>query len=1160
MNIRAIFELGKKGSLEPVVEELKKTSKAAKETKKDLTELPTTFKDLASAAGDWVKNLIAANPVVAGAAAGLTLLGGAALAAGAAIAAFTVKAVSDLLAFADAIVEAEAATSANVETLQKWKVAIESTGGSFETLTAGVIKLQQNIAQGDDTFERLGLSLESLRKLKPEEQFEAVGRAILEIKDPLQQQQAALEAFGASGKEVLKSLRSGFLETAAAAKDVIPEQTIRNAKAASDMLQAIGQMAQFVMRSFASLLVETGALSAAFNAFVVVLSTGVFVVQQLGVAFIDASTDTLKLVLAADELLGIMGKVFEKIRNPFKDVDIAGNMEASFGRLATQFRTIDKVATIEKAKVLKTFNDLGAGISSIASRALGGKSGPAAGGASFIPKQAAADLEKFTSDVKTLGLELNKALGGAQAASMGGGLATALRNVAVQAADLHGKIDKLASDALRKGLDPGPAEKLRETVFALTNQLEDNAVQAERQKVLGETFDDIRAKAFNLLNVIHEFENRGGGLASLTDEALRNQQAGLENMVRLMEGSGQDAAELRKRLEEANALLRERGVLSQQEEVIRDRNLDAQRRYWDEEDKRIEESKFQWGQLIDFVGEFEGILGALGVAGDSLFGGLAQGAGQLLGIFKPFADAGASLGQTFKGIGSALMGKQGIGGFLSGAAIAGQVAGAAVGIVKSIAAALGKPAHVKVMEQVGKNWGVSISEEMGKTILETSESLGIAKELAALLHITDVAGDVGAEVRSFGKEINSLFEAVAAGAVPSAQGIEQLGEAFTAVRDEAARAGTVGDQTLRMMIRRARELGVEVPEIAEHLKEMAAQMAAGAKGISSGLSKIDPKVLATSQQFGTTAAQFFVIGFQQQISEQGLLAALDDQGGQLIEFYDTLVASGNEAGAALLAPFVQLQQVLGGETGESARGFLETLQGIDQVFVGMANSDVMSADAFAGFQSAITTTAQALKESGLTDDQVFAAIGPQLQHAQEAAANFGLTLDANVQTLIDQAQANGLAFSSTPAERSALAMEKVASILERVFGAATNTAGAFGDMAVAAAGAAGAAAGIGLPGGGGGGADIFAAEGLHGTMPNMGGGLGPTIQTHAGERVDITPAGSAPSRSSGGDTYVTVQVDARGWDEDRLLRTLDKFARRNTGQYTVNQKTSAAAR
>jgi hypothetical protein len=108
------------------------------------------------------------------------------------------------------------------EEFQVFRGALIDAGGKAESMEKAITIMQKAIVQGSEglttyirAFERLGLSVDDLRKMKPEEQFKTIGLAIAGAEDQQGALTAAIEIFGQRNAprliEVFKRLdKDGF--------------------------------------------------------------------------------------------------------------------------------------------------------------------------------------------------------------------------------------------------------------------------------------------------------------------------------------------------------------------------------------------------------------------------------------------------------------------------------------------------------------------------------------------------------------------------------------------------------------------------------------------------------------------------------------------------------------------------------------------------------------------------------------------------------------------------------------------------------------------------------------------------------------------------------------------------------------------------------------
>jgi hypothetical protein len=115
--------------------------------------------------------------------------------------------------FADAgstLNDASARTGVSVEALSALSFAADQTGTNLDAVELAIGKMQKALVAGSEenlqaagTFAALGLSVKSLMKLSPDQQFEAMAKAIASIQDPTAKAGAAMQVFGKSGTKII---------------------------------------------------------------------------------------------------------------------------------------------------------------------------------------------------------------------------------------------------------------------------------------------------------------------------------------------------------------------------------------------------------------------------------------------------------------------------------------------------------------------------------------------------------------------------------------------------------------------------------------------------------------------------------------------------------------------------------------------------------------------------------------------------------------------------------------------------------------------------------------------------------------------------------------------------------------------------------------------
>ncbi|MBX3363944.1 MAG: phage tail tape measure protein [Phycisphaeraceae bacterium] len=107
-------------------------------------------------------------------------------------------------------------TGIGVEALSELGFAAEQSGADLETLEKGVRTLQRTMNDAErglstatDAFADLGLSVERLRGLTPEEQFKLVAEALSRIEDPSKRAALAMQLLGRAGTQLLPLVQNG---------------------------------------------------------------------------------------------------------------------------------------------------------------------------------------------------------------------------------------------------------------------------------------------------------------------------------------------------------------------------------------------------------------------------------------------------------------------------------------------------------------------------------------------------------------------------------------------------------------------------------------------------------------------------------------------------------------------------------------------------------------------------------------------------------------------------------------------------------------------------------------------------------------------------------------------------------------------------------------
>lgn len=236
-------------------------------------------------------------------------------------AAFSINAVrnmiSDFAQAGDALDKMSKRTGLTVEALSGLQFAAEQSGASIETVEMGIRNMQRvllDVQQGSSTaattLKMLGLNIQQLQNMTPEQQFIQMAEALSKVKDPSKQAALAMELFGRSGTQLLPMLQQG----GAGIEKLVQEaerlgivMSSDNAQAAADFTDAMNRLKK-VMREigFAIASVIVPALTSAAN-----------LVASMGPTFITLGTLVATWVgsfLAANVAIKVMVGLFTALR------------------------------------------------------------------------------------------------------------------------------------------------------------------------------------------------------------------------------------------------------------------------------------------------------------------------------------------------------------------------------------------------------------------------------------------------------------------------------------------------------------------------------------------------------------------------------------------------------------------------------------------------------------------------------------------------------------------------------------------------------------------------------------------------------------------------------------------------------------------------------
>jgi len=168
--------------------------------------------------------------------------------------------VGKFVEFGDALNKMSGRTGFTAEALSELGFAAEQSGTSLQTLEGAVGKMQRAITDAADgsttmqeTFAALGMTIEQLQGLTPDQQFQAIAAAIAQIEDPTERAARAMQVFGKSGTKLLPLIMSDIAALRGEAEALGITLSTDDANAAAELGDAINRVGRSIKATFIQL-------------------------------------------------------------------------------------------------------------------------------------------------------------------------------------------------------------------------------------------------------------------------------------------------------------------------------------------------------------------------------------------------------------------------------------------------------------------------------------------------------------------------------------------------------------------------------------------------------------------------------------------------------------------------------------------------------------------------------------------------------------------------------------------------------------------------------------------------------------------------------------------------------------------------------------------
>ncbi len=863
-------------------------------------------------------------------------------------------------------------TDIATEDLQRLKFIAEAANISGEELAKGVAKMERELIKSPQSFDALGLSVDRLLKMKPEERFLEIVAALGRIPDSAKRSAAAQEIFGQAASGVLRLVKED-VGSLSAAYERLGIQIDEKAVAAGDRLDESLRLLTLTWERFA-------------------LKIGEFAAQSGLVNMMDRATEAIGRLNRALSDKGTLANIRELARAMTRGIDPSGALQAGADWVAAWARTPATPSTLT------------------IQRPAGG-----AGGAQNGVRNTADDAAGQAAEAERLARE---------------------RAAAKEREELHKReaesIKKLA-EAYRGADLAQQVERIRKAWASLPPdvQASDRALKA-----VGEDLEQLKAKLGGLPEDLERLRQAAAdvgvmklSLGPLSGAELSPFNAGpmaaegfdkqLEDLLAI---DSQRAAEAERYLDSTQMTVERLRSQGHSTEAIRAalQKMKVDQAVIDKVTGETVQKTATWAQTLQNIANQ---LSAMGTAG-GLLGKVLGGAAGIGSMLEEGGALSGLFGKNGKGLGGLFSGGfSSIAKNWSGALAAGM---AAFDIGKTIVGLFKKTEAQKAAADVGRDMGVKISKALAEKIGEDSKRLGdrVAASLKNLKGIIDEAGGIA----GFGfdratSKARDLFSMIQTGKLS----VKEAGESFNAVFGDLAEhlektKGLASDQFLELMKLDA-QYGTQSQAVKDYLGRRVDALQGNLDTLLQG---------GISTQAGATAIGASLAAAFNQAIQSGASGfdAIKDLMPQIEAFEAQLAEMGLSGGAA----FEQLRGMAALAGDEVAGPLIEKFRAAAGAMTELHNMGLLNQETFAGFAAEAGAAYEKLREEGKAGSDAMRLLQPDLQRIWELKKKNNFEVDEATAKLLAEAEAAGIVGEAhmSAEERTATAMDKVASILEKI--------------------------------------------------------------------------------------------------------------------------------
>ena len=317
----------------------------------------------------------------------------------------------------------------------------------------------------------------------------------------------------------------------------------------------------------------------------------------------------------------------------------------------------------------------------------------------------------------------------------------------------------------------------------------------------------------------------------------------------------------------------------------------------------------------------------------------------------------------------------------------------------------------------------ALAEEMGNTAHAFNELTAEFISQANIQTLEDFTDWIEASARKF-----KLFDTLHEGSEMFNDTVRQLTDDFNALVNAGSQFGYMG-QGFVDFTKKLKDSGIAIKEISKFIND---QLNTGLQGLNDWLQ------VGMQSQEDWNENWAITLGYFNAMIANG--ANFIDVLGQMGTSFSELRQAAEAAGFEMSDAFLGLEELQ--KRIADNQILVNGIKGLDAALLGLANTGMLTQNAFQAFQNQAKKALDSLMLAGFSAEQALSILGPMLSDLRDIAADSAVELDAGTQALIDQADAAGaLDDTLDPMETMVGLMQQLVDILANQFPEAARQAG-----------------------------------------------------------------------------------------------------------------------